>query len=80
QPKLSFRSEGPFNAIELVERAELRYGSLPHEHIESIAQELRNEESTSNNEESTSNNEESTSNTLNIYRSQDVPYFPACKS
>ncbi|CAG8608907.1 11257_t:CDS:2, partial [Scutellospora calospora] len=33
QPKLSFRPEGPFNATELVERAELRYGSLPHENV-----------------------------------------------
>ncbi|CAG8451990.1 8749_t:CDS:10 [Cetraspora pellucida] len=33
QPKLSFRPEGPFNTTELAERAELRYGSLPHENV-----------------------------------------------
>ncbi|CAG8593041.1 23389_t:CDS:10 [Dentiscutata erythropus] len=33
QPKLSFRPEGSFNATELTERAELRYGSLPHENV-----------------------------------------------
>ncbi|KAF0552024.1 Gpi16 subunit, GPI transamidase component [Gigaspora margarita] len=33
QPKLSFRPEGPFNITELTERAELRYGSLPHENV-----------------------------------------------
>ncbi|CAI2178251.1 11600_t:CDS:10 [Funneliformis geosporum] len=33
QPKLSFRPEGPYNATELSARAELRYGSLPHENV-----------------------------------------------
>ncbi|CAG8552078.1 3840_t:CDS:10 [Acaulospora morrowiae] len=33
QPKLSFRPEGSYNASELFERAELRYGSLPHENV-----------------------------------------------
>ncbi|GES90457.1 GPI transamidase component PIG-T-like [Rhizophagus clarus] len=33
QPKLSFRPEGLYNATELSARAELRYGSLPHENV-----------------------------------------------
>ncbi|CAJ0627124.1 3382_t:CDS:10 [Entrophospora sp. SA101] len=33
QPRLSFRPEGFYNDTELSERAELRYGSLPHENV-----------------------------------------------